>query len=74
MGGAGEPPDPYVKLYLLPDPFKETKQKTKVIKGTFHPTFNEMVSFQAFCTSCNFMLTYKRYSFSYVISVQYYVK
>ena len=43
-GLAGDPPDPYVKLYLLPDPMKVTKRKTKIVKSTFHPTFNEIVS------------------------------
>ncbi|UYV78900.1 PIK3C2A [Cordylochernes scorpioides] len=36
-------PDPYVKLYLLPDPSKTTKKKTKVMTKTNHPTFMEML-------------------------------
>lgn len=36
--------DPYVKVYLHPDPNKTTKQKTKVAKRTLHPTYNETVS------------------------------
>ena len=36
--------NPYVKLYLLPDPYKSTKRKTKVTKKTLHPTYNETVS------------------------------
>ena len=39
-----ESADPYVKLYLLPDADKITKQKTKVARRTLHPTYNEQVS------------------------------
>ena len=41
----GQEPSPYVKLYLLPDPHKKTKRKTKVVKKTCHPTFMELVSY-----------------------------
>lgn len=34
-------PDPYVKLYLLPDRHKETKRKTAVMKDTCNPVFEE---------------------------------
>ncbi|XP_043675721.1 extended synaptotagmin-1 isoform X2 [Vespula pensylvanica] len=34
-------PDPYVKLYLLPDKHKETKRKTAVIKDNCNPIFDE---------------------------------
>ena len=37
--------NPYVKVYLLPDPYKSTKRKTKVAKRTLHPTYNETVSY-----------------------------
>lgn len=42
--GNGQEPSPYVKLYLLEDPHKRTKRKTKVVKKTCHPTFMELVS------------------------------
>ncbi|XP_047354622.1 extended synaptotagmin-1 isoform X2 [Vespa velutina] len=34
-------PDPYVKLYLLPDKHKETKRKTAIIKDNCNPIFDE---------------------------------
>ena len=40
----GQKPSPYVKVYLLPDPSKVTKRKTKVVRRNCHPTFMEMVS------------------------------
>lgn len=38
--------NPYVKVYLLPDPYKMTKKKTKVVKKTLHPTYNETVCYR----------------------------
>ncbi|XP_072389064.1 extended synaptotagmin-2 isoform X2 [Diabrotica undecimpunctata] len=34
-------PDPYVKLYLLPERARDTKRKTQVIKDNVNPTFDE---------------------------------
>lgn len=39
----GTDPNPYVKTYLLPDPHKSSKRKTKIARKTRNPTFNEMV-------------------------------
>ncbi|XP_025992843.2 extended synaptotagmin-2 isoform X2 [Solenopsis invicta] len=38
-------PDPYVKLYLLPDKHKETKRKTAVIKDNCNPSFDEQFEY-----------------------------
>ena len=37
----GEIPDPYVKLYLLPDKSKDSKRKTDVVKDAQNPVFDE---------------------------------
>jgi synaptotagmin-like protein len=37
--------DPYVKAYLLPDPGKESKKKTRVVKKNLDPIFNESLSY-----------------------------
>ncbi|KAG1663175.1 Phosphatidylinositol 4-phosphate 3-kinase C2 domain-containing subunit alpha [Nymphon striatum] len=36
-------PDSYVKTYLLPDPNKFTKRKTRIIRKNSHPSFMEML-------------------------------
>lgn len=42
----GQEPSPYVKVYLLPDPSKLTKRKTKVVRRNCHPTFMEMLEYR----------------------------
>ncbi|XP_060064523.1 phosphatidylinositol 4-phosphate 3-kinase C2 domain-containing subunit beta-like, partial [Ylistrum balloti] len=46
LPGVPVPPSPYVKTYLLPDPEKQTKQKTKIVKSSTHPTFNEVIEYK----------------------------
>ncbi|XP_028414146.1 rabphilin-3A-like [Dendronephthya gigantea] len=38
--------DPYVKCYLLPDPNKKSKQRTKTKKRNLNPEFNEHFSYK----------------------------
>ncbi|XP_076234600.1 extended synaptotagmin-like protein 2 isoform X2 [Calliopsis andreniformis] len=38
-------PDPYVKLYLLPDRHKETKRKTAIMKDNCNPVFDEQFEY-----------------------------
>uniref|UniRef100_A0A0P5KR21 Extended synaptotagmin-2-B n=1 Tax=Daphnia magna TaxID=35525 RepID=A0A0P5KR21_9CRUS len=40
-GDQPDPPDPYVKLYLLPDRSTNSKRKTDIVKDTVNPVFDE---------------------------------
>ncbi|XP_046456808.1 extended synaptotagmin-2-like isoform X2 [Daphnia pulex] len=40
-GDQPDPPDPYVKLYLLPDRSTNSKRKTEIVKDTVNPVFDE---------------------------------
>ncbi|ESO86930.1 hypothetical protein LOTGIDRAFT_194469 [Lottia gigantea] len=39
-------PSPYVKTYLLPDPDKQTKRKTKIARSSANPTYNELLEYK----------------------------
>ncbi|VDM27170.1 unnamed protein product [Toxocara canis] len=43
---SGQVPDSYVKTYLQPDPQRTSKRKTRVVKNTQMPTFNEELNYQ----------------------------
>lgn len=58
-------PDTYVKTYLLPDPYKHSKRKTKVIYKSKHPTFMEMITYNKPLEEL--------YKFSLEVSVWYYL-
>ena len=60
-------PDTYVKTYLLPDPYKQTKRKTKVIYKSKHPTFMEMITYEAIPS------IEELYKISLEVSVWYYL-
>ena len=36
-----DPPDPYVKMYLLPERKSKSKRKTEVVKDSTTPTYDE---------------------------------
>lgn len=39
-------PNCYAKTYLLPDPHKQTKRKTRVVRQSCHPTFMELIVYR----------------------------
>ena len=40
-GDLPDPPDPYVKIYVLPGKNRKTKRKSEVIKDTVNPVYEE---------------------------------
>lgn len=42
----GVSPNCYAKTYLLPDPHKQTKRKTRVVRQSCHPTFMELIVYK----------------------------
>ncbi|XP_067127091.1 extended synaptotagmin-2 [Centruroides vittatus] len=55
-----EKPDPYVKVYLLPDRTKDNKQKTQVCKNSCNPVYDESLEFEVSATdvsSCSLEIT-----------------
>ena len=45
-GDLPDPPDPYVKMYLLPDRSKKSKRKSEVIKDTVDPIYNKTFEYE----------------------------
>ncbi|XP_063237766.1 phosphatidylinositol 4-phosphate 3-kinase C2 domain-containing subunit beta [Bacillus rossius redtenbacheri] len=43
----GQEPSAYVKVYLLPDPAKLTKRKTRVVRRNCHPSFMETLEYRS---------------------------
>ncbi len=41
-----DPPDPYVKLYLLPDKSRKSKRKTEVVKDSTSPVYDEVFDYE----------------------------
>ena len=56
--GSGKEPNSYVKVYLRPDPLKDTKRNTRVVKKNCHPSFMEPVS----CFFSKFFLLFQKWS------------
>jgi hypothetical protein len=50
--------DPYVKLYVEPDPKKETKKKTNIIKKDLNPVFQETFFWTLSDIKVNIYLTF----------------
>jgi phosphatidylinositol-4-phosphate 3-kinase len=44
--GSGKEPNSYVKVYLRPDPLKDTKRNTRVVKKNCHPSFMEPLEYR----------------------------
>lgn len=42
----GSTPNCYAKTYLLPDPQKQTKKKTRIVRQSCHPSFMELIVYK----------------------------
>ena len=53
-GDLPDPPDPYVKLYLLPDRPKKSKRKSDAKKDTVTPQYEETFDYEIEASQLNF--------------------
>uniref|UniRef100_A0A158R675 PI3K/PI4K domain-containing protein n=1 Tax=Syphacia muris TaxID=451379 RepID=A0A158R675_9BILA len=66
----GHAPDSYVKTYLLPSMKRSTKRKTRVVKNTQTPTFNEELTYRLGpgCCLADYSLEVSVWSYGSIVS------